>query len=70
MSGAGSASVVEPTVQSQSKSGNMAKSKVPPAGTNDDDHMVLNTSQSVTERVAERLVSYSQKLMSSIRYVR
>lgn len=66
MSGAGSASAVEPTMQSQSKSGNMAKSKVPPAGTSDDDHMVLNTSQSVTERVAERLVSYSQKLMSSI----
>lgn len=63
MSGAGPASAIEPTVQS---TGNMAKSKAPPAGTSDDDHMVLNTSQSVTERVAERLVSYSQKLMSSI----
>jgi hypothetical protein len=68
----GPASTVEPIVQS-SEAGNMAMDtefKVPPAGMSDGDHMVLNTSQSVTGRVAERLVSYSQKLMSSIRYVR
>lgn len=72
----GPTSIAEPTVQSSSmgmsESENVtidAEFQVPPAGMSGDNHMVSNTSQGVTGRVAERLVSYSQKLMSSIRYV-
>lgn len=69
----GPTSIVEPTVQSSSmemsESENVAidaEFQVPPAGMSGDNHMVSNASQGVTGRVAERFVSYSQKLMSSI----
>ncbi|KAG1813841.1 uncharacterized protein BJ212DRAFT_1300738 [Suillus subaureus] len=69
----GPASIAEPTVQSYStwtsESGNVAidiELQVPPASMSGVSNMVSNSSQSVTGRVAERLVSYSQKLMTSI----
>ncbi|KAG1783367.1 hypothetical protein EV702DRAFT_256054 [Suillus placidus] len=69
----GPTSIAKPTVQASStwmsESGNVAldtKFQVPPECMSGDSNMVSNASQSVTGRVAERLVSYSQKLMSSI----
>ncbi|KAG2066664.1 hypothetical protein BDR04DRAFT_1106327 [Suillus decipiens] len=70
----GLTSIVKPTVQLSStctsESGDVAietEVQVSPACASGDSlNMVSNTSQSMTGRVAERLVSYSQKLMSSI----
>ena len=46
-----------------------AEYQVPPAGVNIDNTVTSNTSRLSTGGMTERLVSYSQKLMSSIGYV-
>ncbi|KAG0706662.1 hypothetical protein DFH29DRAFT_136307 [Suillus ampliporus] len=66
-------STAEPIVKSSStwslESGSMeidTEIQVPPAGMSADTSMTSNTSQNMGGRVADRLVSYSQKFMSSI----